>query len=113
MFLFYYDTDNADYYELLDLTKGKDKLSSFIKENSKILDKDIYLEEYESLVINDVILPENVLVSESENESESENMTYITKKILRDIQELTDYTIYLEENKYLALIRITSGKGTR
>jgi hypothetical protein len=109
MYLFHYHTD---YYELLDLTKGNDKLSSFVKEKSKLLDKDIYLEEYESLVINDVILPENVLVSESE--SESEIMTYITKKILRDIQDLTDYTIYLEEHKYLALIRITSsGKGTR
>ena len=34
MYLFHYHTDNADYYELLDLTKGKDKLSSFVKEKS-------------------------------------------------------------------------------
>ena len=111
MYLLHHHDEGFDSYQIMTLEEAQETLKQGVQNNSCALNEYIYSDEFDSLVLNEVISKEDA------KKHEHDILEYMAVKILTDLDEMEKvtegYTVYYEGREYVALVKIKNDEGTR
>ena len=107
MFLFHSHEPGSDYFKLLPLEKAVDKMKKNLTNCQNVLDKNIYLDTYDDLIIGEDIMEEEVIPDEETEKIMQFMYGFLMKKLeimLEKPEQNNSFKIYYEGGIYETIV---------
>ena len=107
MFLFHSHEPGSDFFKLLPLEKAVDKMKKNLTNCQNVLDKNIYLDIYDELIIGEDIMEEEVIPDEETKKIMRFMYSYLMKKLeimLETPEQNNSIKIYYEGGVYESIV---------
>ena len=107
MYLFHSHEPGSDFFKLLPLEKAVDKMKKNLTNCQNILDKNIYLDTYDDLIIGEDIMEEEVIPDEETEKIMRFMYRYLMKKLeimLETPEQNNLFKIYYEGGVYESIV---------
>ena len=107
MYLFHSHEPGSDYFKLLPLEKAVDKMKKNLTNCQNVLDKNIYLDTYDDLIIGEDIMEEEVIPDEETEKIMQFMYGFLMKELeimLEKPEDKLSFKIYYEGGVYESIV---------